>query len=282
MEAHFFDLDVLINFDSGVWIVSKLNPKEPIIRISQSEFNLIRKGIYKKFNCPLALAGQNYWLPENLYNSLKIKCKKRRVDITDLSFSMQEYMNPEVIEKLDFTILDNNFIHLKNSNDDIYIICSKSSKMSYEPVIKKLEEKLFDMGLKPKNYYFISETFYNRNNDDISHKKVRLLLQHLVGLKTDGDKFTDEEITKYSKISFYEDDISTVKLASGVNSVLDFILSNTEDDIKSLVKSDIKENPPCLVVNQATGNMMQSFFSTVIPIKSSNLIKTFESFRFKN
>lgn len=282
MEAHFFDLDVLINFDSGVWIVSKLNPKEPIIRISQSEFNLIRKGIYKKFNCPLTLAGQNYWLPENLYNSLKIKCKKRRVDITDLSFSMQEYMNPEVIEKLDFTILDNNFIHLKNSNDDIYIICSKSSKMSYEPVIKKLEEKLFDMGLKPKNYYFISETFYNRNNDDISHKKVRLLLQHLVGLKTDGDKFTDEEITKYSKISFYEDDISTVKLASGVNSVLDFILSNTEDDIKSLVKSDIKENPPCLVVNQATGNMMQSFFSTVIPIKSSNLIKTFESFRFKN
>ena len=282
MEAHFFDLDVLINFDSGVWIVSKLNPKEPIIRISQSEFNLIRKGIYKKFNCPLTLAGQNYWLPENLYNSLKIKCKKRRVDITDLSFSMQEYMNPEVIEKLDFTILDNNFIHLKNSNDDIYIICSKSSKMSYEPVIKKLEEKLFDMGLKPKNYYFISETFYNRNNDDISHKKVRLLLQHLIGLKTDGDKFTDEEITKYSKISFYEDDISTVKLASGVNSVLDFILSNTEDDIKSLVKSDIKENPPCLVVNQATGNMMQSFFSTVIPIKSSNLIKTFESFRFKN
>ena len=281
MEAHFFDLDVLINFDSGVWIVSKLNPKEPIIRISQSEFNLIRKGIYRKFNCVLPFGGQDYYLPENLYNSLKIKCKQKRVDITDLSFSMQEYMNPEVIEKLDFSILDNNFIHLKNSNDDIYIICSKSSKMSYEPVIKKLEEHLFNIGLKPKNYYFISETFYNRNNDDISHKKVRLLLQHLIGFKTEGDKFTDEEITKYSKIQFYEDDISTVKLASTANSVLDFILSNTEDDVKSNIKSDIKENPPCLVVNQVTGNKIQPFFSNVITLKSSNLIKTFESFRFK-
>jgi hypothetical protein len=281
MEAHFFDLDVLINFDSGVWIVSKTKPKEPIIRISESEFNLIRKGVYKKFNCFLNLSGKNYWLPENLYNTLKIKCKQQRVDITDLSFSMQEYLNPEVIEKLDFRILDNHFQHLKNSNDDIYIICSKSSKMSYEPVIKKLEGHFFEIGIRPKNYYFISETFYNKNDDDISHKKVRLVLQHLIGYKTEGDKFIDEEIKKYSKICFYDGDISTIKLANNVNSVLDFILSNTDDTLKSNIKSIIKQEETYLVVNQVTGNMIQPFISNVISLRVDNLIKTFERFKFK-
>lgn len=281
MEAHFFDLDVLVRVDSGVWIVSKNNPKEPIIKITQSEFNLIKKGIYKKFDCLLNMAGQNYWLPENLFNTLKIKCKNSKVDITSLAFSMQEFLNPDVIESLDYQILDRNFQHLKNSNDDIYIICSKSSKLSYDPIIKKLEQHLFEIGLKPKNYYFISETFYNRNLDDISHKKVRLILQHLIGLKTDGDKFTDEEITKYSKIYFYDDDLSTINLAKNVNGLLNFILSKTEENIKSNIKSEIKEDKSTLIINKVTGNSIEPFFSDEVILESSFLIKTFESFKFR-
>lgn len=281
MNSHFFDLDVLINIDSGVWIVSKTNPKEPVIRITESEFNLIKKGIYRKFNCPLEMAGQRYWLPENLFNSLKIKCKKLKYDITDLAFSMQEYLNPEVIENLDSTILSHNFIHLKNTNDDIYIICSKAAKNSYDPIIKKLEEKLFEIGLKPKNYYYLSETFYNKNMDDITHKKVRLLLQHLIGRKTDGDKFTEEEITKYSKVYFYDDEPRSIQLAKDVNVMLDSILNKTEEDLSKMIKSDIKNDSPCLVVNQSTNNRVEPYYVSVVPVKVSNLIKTFESFRFK-
>lgn len=281
MEAHFFDLDVLISFDNAVWIVSKLKPKDCIIRISQSEFNLIRKGVYKKFGTPLKMAGQNYWLPENLYNNLKIVCKQKRIDISDLSFSMQEFMNPEIIENLNYELLNHHFEHLKNSNDDIYIICSKSSKMSYEPMVKKLEEQFLKIGLKPKNYYFISETFYNRNSDDISHKKVRLVLQHLVGYKTSGDKFTDEQITKYNRVHFYDSDISTINLSHSINSVLDFILSNTDSPISDAIKSDIKENNPNLVVNQVTGNKIEPFYVKVITLKLGKLIKTFESFKWR-
>ena len=148
-------------------------------------------------------------------------------------------------------------------------------------MIKKLEEHFFKIGLKPKKYYFISETFYNKNTDDISHKKVRLVLQHLVGYKTDSDKFTDEEITKYSKIDFYDDGVSTIKLANSVNSVLDFILSNTDDDLKSNIKFNIKQEETYLVTNQVTGNKVQPFISNVITLRVGNLIKTFESFKFK-
>ena len=46
MRAHFFDLNTAITVESKVWIVSKINPNKPIIKISQSEFNLIKNGIY--------------------------------------------------------------------------------------------------------------------------------------------------------------------------------------------------------------------------------------------
>jgi hypothetical protein len=179
-SAHFFDLDVLISVKSDVWIVSKTNPKYPIIKITTSEFNLIKKGVYRKYNTPLKISNIDYWLPENLYNDIKIKCKNHRVDITSLAFSMQEFMNSEIIDNLEHSILLHNFQHLKNTNDDIYVICSKNSENNYLPIIKKLNVKLSELGLKIEKFYYLSETFYNRDTDYITHKKVRLLIQHLI------------------------------------------------------------------------------------------------------
>ena len=53
MNAHFFDLNSLITMNSKVWIVNKLNPNKPLLRISKSEFNLLRKGVYRKDNIKL-------------------------------------------------------------------------------------------------------------------------------------------------------------------------------------------------------------------------------------
>ena len=72
-------------------------------------------------------------------------------------------------------------------------------------------------GLIIKKFYFISETFYNKVSDDISHKKVRLLLQHIVGLKTEGDKFTDEKLEQYSELFYYDDEENAIKLAKESN-----------------------------------------------------------------
>ena len=155
MNSHFFDLDVLINVDSNVWVVSKIKPSVPIIRITQSEFNLINKGVYRKYNSQLEINGKKYWLPENLLNELKIRCKNLKCDISDLSFSMQEFMSSSIIDTLDYDIMLNHFQHLKNSNDDIYVICSKNSKKNYTSIIKKLEDEFLKMGLKIKNYYYL-------------------------------------------------------------------------------------------------------------------------------
>lgn len=278
-EAHFFDLDVLIKLHSSVWIVEKTNPISPIIKISQSEFNLIRKDIYKKFDCRLNLAGKDYWLPQNLYNTLKIRCSNKKINLTELAFSMQEFLDPEIIQGLDYTILEDHFRHLKNLGHDLYIICSKSSKRAYLPVIEKLEAHLLELGLSVKNYYYISETFFNRDSDQICHKKVRLILQHLVGKKTDGDKFTDEGITRYERVHFYDDDISVLKLARGINGVLEVFLTNSENDLSQTLKTTLKENETQLVVNQITGNKVEPMFSEVVTLRPGHLIRTFENYK---
>lgn len=281
MRAHFFDLSVLIELNSKVWLVSKTKPSVPIVKISSSEFNLIKKGVYVKFGERMKIGGTDYWIGKELSDEIKVKCIKSNTNISDLSFSMQEYMNPSIIEKLDFTIYKDNLYNLKNIDDDIFIICSKNTKKNYEFLINKLEDFLASLGLKVKNYYYISETYFNRNEDEISHKKIRLLLQHLVGHKTEVDKFTEEEITKYDTIFFYDDSKESIEMAKNINDTLMFIQKNSEKSISDKIKEILKSKFTELVVNEVTFNRVNKFISTPVKITTQNIIKTFESFRFK-
>lgn len=281
MTAHFFDLSVLIEGESQVWIVSKTKPSIPLIKLTIDEFNLIRKGIYVKYNQKVKIGNVDYWFSQKLSEELKIKCVKTNTNITDLAFSMQEFMNPNIIEKIGYKIYKDNLVNLKNSDDDIYVICAKNTKRNYEPIIKKLEEYLESIGLTVKNYYYISETFFNRNEDEICYKKVRLLLQHLVGVKTEGDKFINEEITKYDTVNFYDDSIESIEMSKNINDTLSFTLNNSEKELSSKVKDLLKNTYTQLIVNQVTFNRVNRFVTTPIKVTTQNIIKTFENFRYK-
>ena len=280
MKAHFFDIETILVMDSKVWIVDKFNPKVPIIKISKSDFNLIKNGIYKSQNNSIYFGGSTYWIPEELMNTIKIKCKNLKINITNLMFSMQEYMNPDIIETLDYDINIENLAHLKNTTDDIYFICSKNTKNNYEKIIKKIEKNLEKIGLFFKKYYFISDTFYNRDQDEVAHKKVRLLIQHLIGMKTEGDKFIEEELQKYDEVEFYEDDENTISLAIDGNKLLQLIIDNSESSIKSSIKELLKSET-ILYVNQVSPNKIKRFSKTKVLLEYHNLIRTFERFNFK-
>jgi hypothetical protein len=279
MKAHFFDIDTILMTNNKVWIVDKTRPNLPIMKISQSDFNLIKNGVYRSQGNSLDFGGHTYWIPTELFEKLKIKAKNYKADISNIAFSMQEFMNKELIENLDYDINIENILHLKNTDDDIYFICSKNTKSNYELMISKIEDKLKDNGLVIKKFYFISETFYNRKSDDISHKKVRLLLQHLIGLKTEGDKFTDEKLEQYSELFFYDDEENVIKLAKESNKVLTVILSNTDKSIKGIIKDELKSAPRTLYVNHVTSNKVNRFITTKVDIQFSNLITVFESFK---
>lgn len=280
MNAHFFDLSTLIRTNSKVWIVSKLKPSIPILKIDQSEFNLIKNGVWLNNGEKVKINGKDYWLSKETSELLKIKSIKTKTNLSDISFSMQEFMNPEIIENVDFEIYPINFEHLKNTKDDVYVICSKNTKRNSESIIKKLEEKLADFGISVKNYYFISETFFNREEDNISFKKVRLVLQHLIGLKSEGDKFTSEEITKYDNIFFYDNSKKVIFDLGEINDTLDSMKSNSDDDIKSIIK-DRLENDLRVIIKETTFNKVNRFITSEIKISPIRIIKTFENFKFR-
>lgn len=279
-SAHFFDIDILLKTDGKVWIIDKTLPNIPIMKISKSDFSLIKNGIYRSQGNSIVFSGHTYWLSTALYDKLKIKSKNTKSDLSNLAFSMQEFTNKSIIDKLQYEINVKNIQHLKNSNDDIYIICSRNNKKNYGLAISKLEESLSNIGLKVKNYYHISETFYNRDGDDITYKKVRLILQHSIGYKTDGDKFTDEKLDQYDNLYYYDDDRSAIKLSIDSNKFLMILLSNTDKSIVENIKSELKLRKHELVINLYTNNNVNRFEITEVYLQYSNLIKTFEGFNY--
>lgn len=281
-QAHIFDIDVLISMDSSVWIVSLENPSIPIIKVSLSEFNLIKKGIYKKYNCLLEINNTKYWLPENLYNILKVRVKAHKTKLSDLSFSLQEFLNPNVIQHLDYKLHIKNIQHLKNRPDDIYIIASKNNEKNYKPIIQLLEKELEKLGLAVKKYYFLTKTFNNIDKDSISNNKVKICLQHLIGFKTNDDIFTSEKVDTYDRVYLYDDDLKTLEFGENINDILNYIKDKTtEEQLVNDIKLRIKKDMPMLVLSEITHNEINPIINKEVLLKWNNIIKQFESFKFK-
>jgi hypothetical protein len=280
MNAHFFDLNTLITINSKVWIVENTNPNIPLLRISKHEFNLIKKGVYKNFNIKVKLSGNEYWISEEIYNNLKVSCKNKKANIADLAFSMQEFMNPEIIEKGDYQIHIENIRHLKNTQDDIFIICSKNSKKAYDPIIEKLEDKIKELGLTIKKYFFISETFYNKDKSEIVTAKTKLLLQFLIGLKIEDNKFTNQEIERYDEVTLYEDDVNTIKMITNANDTLHFLVNNTEESLKEQIRTTIKDKECEILIKQVTFNKANIFIDSKVELQWRNIVRKFESFKY--
>jgi hypothetical protein len=280
MIAHFINIDLIVKNESKAWIVDKGNPNIPIIKIENSDLNLFKSGIYKSHNNKINFNGKTFWLSNDFMTKLKIKSKKYKVDISNLVISFQEFLNPELIENIKFEIDKSFFNKIVNTNDDIYILCSKNKKENFKNQIEKLIEELKDIGLTIKNIYYLSETFFNNDEDEIAYTKNKIILQHLVGLKLDGNKFSNVEIQDYSKIFYYDDNKKSIELSKNINDLLEKFLLNSEDSLKTLVKDKIKRDDNIIIVKEYTHNKANKFNEFTIQLECSNLIRSFENFNF--
>ncbi len=280
MIAHFFDLDTILRVDNKVWIIDVKSPKIPIYKLDQSDYNLIKKGVWKDRGERFNFNGDNHWLPENIANDLKIKCKNLKIDTFNLTFSMQEFFNSEIIGDVDYDINLDLLLPIKNTTDHIYLICSKNNKKNYELILKKLKDKFLEMGLDIKDIYYLSETFFNRKNDKIIFNKVKLLLQFLIGLKSDSDKFIDSEITKYDIVNYYDDDLENINI--NPNDFLKYLYDNSDIVLKDKISNVVKSYDNILNINYVSPNKMKRIQTKKNILSLSKIIKTFESFKKNN
>jgi len=279
MNAHFIDINILFENQSKPCIVSRDNPNIPVIKLEPYEFKVFKSGIYRSQGNRIEFNGKEFWLPNTFMEKLKVKSKRTELDISKLAISMQEFLNPNIIDNFDININENIFNSLINTEDDLYIITSKNTEKNYQPVIEKIDEILKEKGLVVKNYYHVSETFYNRNDDDSAYNKAKLVLQHLIGLKTSGKGLTHEEIDNYTQITYYDESINCIETVKNINTILENILINTPEDVKLEVKERLKNNNNVVSIKQYTYNNVQRFNETLVPIEFSNIIRSFENFK---
>jgi hypothetical protein len=279
MKAHFIDIDLILKIDSKPWIVDKSAPNIPILKIEPHEFRLYKSGIYRGHGNKIQFNGEVFWIPTDLMNKLKVKTKNQKIDISNLAISMQEFLNPEIIKnmdpKMDTWILNS----LVNQDVHIYMFCSKNTKRNLEWGVNKLEDKMREMGLVVHGWYYLTETFSGGDSEEVAFNKIKTVLQHMVGLKTDGDKFTNEEIQNYDELVLWDDSSEVISLGKDINKVLEGLLINTEDGLKSKIKGEIKEGENLLILKEWTHNLTNRFNQFEIELVYTNLIRSFENFQ---
>ncbi len=279
MKAHFFDLDTLINIDSKPWIITKNDPSKPIMKISRSDFNLIKNGLYRSHNNKVDFNGNIFWLPNDLMGKLMVRIKRDNLNLSELAISLREFIDEEYINQAEVEYDLRVISKLKNSLDDVYIICPRETKKTHQVVIDGLESKLAEFGVNVKMFYHISETFYDQTSDGIEYKKMRLFVQHLLGYKTKDDVIIDEEITRYDALTYYGNDKTTLSYADKINQVTRVCVNKSEEAMKSVVKEDLLEYKPIFNVNFITDNQYNKVVVKSVPIMLNAYVQAPDTYK---
>lgn len=258
-KAFIIDINCLISFDQKVWIIDRINPAVPILRISESEFNIIKSGLYTKQNNKLYFNGKNYFISDDLAEEIRIKAKKEKFDLSNLSFSMREYLDTSIIENIKPIIDLSPLNKIKNDIGDTYLIVSKYMKDKYSKQVDKLIDSLSEEGFSVKGIYWISKNFYDNDSDSNSYKKELILISHLSGKLIKKSLFTNDETLKYGLIEYFDDNSSVIGDIEQISKTISDIYGRSE--IKPEFNSD-------LILNKVTQNKMNRLLVKEIKIKS--------------
>jgi len=268
INSHIFHIDTILDIDRRIWIIDKKNPSYPLLKLSEWEFNLIKSNIFQSKNNRIKFNGEYYYLDTELINRIKI-ASKNNFDITNLSFSMREYLDKNIIDNLKYTIKFTNLKHLKNSSDDIYIIYPEWMKVKYDKIIDKKTDKLKEHGFNIKGIYWIDEYFYTKDTDLNVFKRGLIITTHLSGYIVKNDVF-DSEFTKYNNVTYYENN--------------DIVIDNLKNNIKNIFK-DVYDKSDVVISKSldvtlvsVTNNEFNPFKESTVSVYTSKIVESFKSF----
>lgn len=262
MKAHFYDIDCLVNLNQKAWIVDKLHPNIPILKISESDFNLFSSGIYRSQGNKIDFNGKEFWLPNDFVNKIKVKIKKSGVNLANLAISMQEFLNKDIIQNMSFKLNLDIVKDLKNKEEDIYIICSKQTKRAYSIVLEKVKESLKEEGISIKGIYFVSETFYSQKRDEVKWDKLVIFAEHLTGYKVESKRFVDKEVKSYSEIYYYDNATDTQKYSDYINDIIKNLVKNTDSGLKEVIVENLSEEAKTFTSNRVYDNKLNQIDSS--------------------
>lgn len=276
MVSHFFDIDNFIKLNQMVWIIDKSRPNLPLLKLTRSDYNIIKKGLFLNTGFKLKIENEYFYFSENMFNEIKLACKRNSSNISNLSFSLKEF---EDRENKNYTLNLDPIKHLFGTKEIVYIVCSKFKTDFYEKVIEDLDEKLRERGIKPRDYYFIIENPTDvLDSDQVIYKKLKLFLQHLVGYRTEKDKFIDLKITDIDDVYYYGDNRTDISKMDIFNNLFRSLLYNTDEYLKDIIVNIIKSRKKTLTTNLVTSNKMNMFQTNSYDLSYNERLKRFKDF----
>jgi len=289
-EIAFFDLDnTLWYIKSDIWVIDKNKPSaEPILKISQPEFALIKNGIYIKDDIRIEYNNEKFFISKDMLERI---LRKKKIRLGDIGISYVEYFDEDILNKKEVQILLNNIKHLIGKNVEIGVLTARSDRRKHANLLNKLRLKLAEYGLEIDKIYFVSESIRMTGSfDKVTYDKNKILLEHLVGLTIEGNKFLPIKKESYDKIYFYDDVKTNILNINGVQEYFDFLVRNSEDEVIEFINNRLESNTLVLITNLVTNNEMNPFETKVIklaaPIKfpirvqDNKLTVKFENFKY--
>lgn len=278
--AYFFDLNCFLKGKQQAWIVDRNNPSLPLLKITQSELKLFKSGIFKNKGNKIDFNGITYYLSDEVWNHIKIICSKNNINVTNLVISLQEFLNRDLINYMKFDIDLSVISNIKKDIGDLYLVCSKYTRSAYQKIVDELIESLRKEGIVVKNFYYLNENFMNYNDDELQYKKIKLILQHSIGYKSEKDKFIDDEITKYEIIHWYDKSFHILNLVNLANDTLKFMLNKSDKGLLEVIKDDLIHEIPKVFVHKIQDNQVNPIITKTTNINLPNVVRKFESFKF--
>lgn len=256
-EIAYFDLDgCLWNIkNDNVWVIDKDKPYKPVIILDNLEFSLIQSGKFRKDDLKLDYNGNTYFISKSLFERIKKKSGSENIERFGISFIPR--VRKEILDKRELDILTKNIEHLRyNKFVDIGLLTARSNQRNHVELINKLRLELKKIGIE------ISKIFFTGNSMDDSNyrkKKIFVLLEHLIGLKIKENKFISVKQDWYKKVGFYDDDAVNIDYANDIQTFLEDLLKNTDDEIFKIIMDRIDTQNLTLETYLVTDNDVNRF-----------------------
>lgn len=288
-EIAFFDLDnTLWYIKSDIWVIDKNKPSDPILKISPIEFALIKSDIYVKDDLPIDYNNERFFISRDMLERI---LRKRKIKLNDLGISYAEFFDDDIMNKKDVQLLLNNIKQLIGKNIEIGVLTARSDRKKHANLLNKLRIKLKEYGLEINKIYFVSESIRTTGHlDKISYDKNKVLLEHLIGLTIENNKFLPIKKEAYDKIYFYDDVKSNILNVNNLQEYFDFLVRNSDNECIEFINNRLQNNNTLLLItNLITNNELNPFETKIIkllpPIKyplrvqDNKLTVKFENFK---
>lgn len=266
-EISFFDLDNTLWFiKSNAWVIDKNKPSKPLMKIDNLEFSLINNGVYINENNLIEFNNRKFYVSNEFVKRLQ-KIKKN-IQLEQLGISYAEYFDEQILEKKEVKLLLNNIKHLVGTDMEIGLITARADRKRHAPLLNKLRLQLEKYGLEINKVYFVTDNLRKVDNSDkLSYEKNKILLEHLIGLEIEGDKFIPIKKDSFNRVYFYDDTRQNFLGANLMQEYFDKLMLNSEDDVVEYIQNRLRSESLILVNNLVTNNEINPFETKIVKLK---------------